>query len=55
MLDLCRKYFATYYDVCFREFGDRFKSWTTLNEVNVYAMLAMILEWHCFKGVLLPL
>jgi len=34
----CRKDFKAYADVCFREFGDRVKHWTTVNEGNVCSM-----------------
>jgi beta-glucosidase len=36
----CREDFAAYADACFREFGDRVRHWTTMDEPNVISIAA---------------
>jgi len=47
-LILCRGDFKAYADVCFREFGDRVKYWSTFNEPNIFA------SWGYDKGIFQP-
>lgn len=34
----CREDYTSYVDVCFREFGDRVRHWTTFNEANIFVI-----------------
>ena len=34
----CSKDFTAYTDVCFREFGNHVKFWTTINEANIFTI-----------------
>lgn len=36
---ICRLDFSAYADICFREFGDRVRHWTTFNEANIFTQM----------------
>ncbi|KAL2945375.1 Cyanidin 3-O-glucoside 5-O-glucosyltransferase [Bienertia sinuspersici] len=43
--------FTAYADVCFREFGDRVRYWTTFNEPNIYVFGGYDAKQHGLVGI----